>query len=511
MMIAGLILASHVARAGGPAWCKDAQKSDGDMRDLSSNDARTVMKAFVAVSCFPNDEAAAHKADIDQARDAWSKRLGMSDADWGDVADYVKKNDMDWKPDDNMSTREFSEMTPIDQWAAIKHARDDFQGPMDSMYVADILDAKLSEPGRMAFLEYCIAEGDNNEILMAICQADADAFDPKKLFEQVRADTVHSGGIRHKVRMAAYEFPAKLKEFEAKAQQRKGKDPGWKKAWDAAAQARKDWPAIASANADYIALASKMESATVAHSRSMFEGCDDKTYPMLVKAIGTVPAKKFDRMRDIRDSPDHGFAYKALPVALKVPSVNLAAISVVLCKKRIMLSRVLSGALHSVPSIRGPRNFAISKMQDANVQLDDMNAKINWPQLRHPYDSGEYLASAGAVIKSVKKDGNHLVVESAPLMVTFDDCVSEHRSNRIDRISDSGKVEYELICDKTAKRQHDMKWAPFKIGLEYEKILKAGEMFSSTTGGNDTPEDVIAVWASPNAAAPTWMLGGALK
>ncbi|MFT3698557.1 MAG: hypothetical protein QM831_35760 [Kofleriaceae bacterium] len=511
MMIVVASLVSHVAYAGGPAWCKDAQKGGGDMADLTSNDASTVMKAFVSVSCFPSPETEAKKAEIDQARTAWSKRLGMSEADWADVVEWSKQNDYDIKPDQNMSTKEFTEMTPIDQWAAIKRADADVQGPMDAMYVADILDAKLSEAGRMAFLDFCIGSGGNDEILMAICQADADAFDPKKLFEQLKADTMHSGAIRHKLRLLGYEFPTKLKEFQDKAKQKKAADPGWGKAWFEADKARKEWPAIASANADVIALASKMESATLAHSRSMFEGCDDKTYAALAKATSNIAAKRFEKMRDIRDDPFKGFASKALPVALKNPTANLAAVSVVLCNARPNLAKVLSGALHEVPSIRGPRNFGISKMQDASIQLDDMSKKIYFPKLRHPYESGNYLSSAGAVIKSVKKDGDHLVVESQPIMVEFEDCVSEHTGPHIDRITDSGQVYYERICDKTAMKKHDMKWAPFKIDLKYEKVLKPGELFSATYGGNQVPADIIAVWASPNAAAPKWLLGGTLK
>lgn len=509
-VVSAMALATQVAQAGAPAWCKDARKGDGDMRDLSSKDARTVMKAVVALSCFPTPEAEPHRAEIDQARNAWSKALGMSEADWADVAEWSKENDYDLKPADNMSTKEFTEMTPIDQWAAITRASDDAGGNMDAMYVADILDAKLSEAGRMAFLMSCWQQS-NEQIVLAICQGDANAFDQKKLFEQLKADTVHSGAIRHKIRILAYEFPEKLKELQDKMARAKASDPGYGKAWIEAEKARKEWPAIAAANADGLALASKMESAEVSHSRSMFEGCDEKTYGALAKATSNISAKRFEKMRDIRDDPFKGFAHAALPVALKNPAANLAAVSVVLCNQRPNLAKVLSGALHEVPSLRGPRNFGISKMQDASIQLDDMSKKIYFPKLRHPYESGNYLSSAGAVIKSVKKEGGKLIVEAQPLMVEFEDCVSEHTGPHIDRITDSGQVYYELICDKTAKRKHDMKWAPFKVDVRYANVLKPGEMFSVTYGGNEVPADVIAVWASPNAAAPKWLLGGTLK
>jgi len=57
--------------------------------------------------------------------------------------------------------------------------------------------------------------------------------------------------------------------------------------------------------------------------------------------------------------------------------------------------------------------------------------------------------------------------------------------------------------------KHDVSWAPFEINARYEKLLKVGQMFSATYGDKDA--DIIAIWASPKAAAPMWMLGGNLK
>ena len=501
-----IVLARGVASAGTPGWCKDAAKGSPDMGDLQSKDAGKVIKAFVNAECNPNPEVEAHRADIEAARAAWGKRLGMSEGDWADAAAWAKANDYDIKPD--MSTKKLVEMTPIDQWGAIEKAGDDIQGPMDPMYLADVFDAKLSEVGRIALITACMR--DMSEIVWAACQDDVDKIDYNRLYDQLRADSNHNGEIRQKIRILAYELPAKIKEHQAKVVKLKGDDPGWKKAWDIAGKARADWTGIADKNQKYLALAAEMESATLAKSRSMFEDCDKKTYAALGEAVTSqVPAKAFDKMRDVRDDPFKGFAYKALPVAMKHTAVNLASIAVVLCKQREPLVKVLGGALSSTPSLRGPRNFAISKMADASIQLDDMSKKIFWPKVRHPYESGNYLSSAGAQIKSIKKDGDHLVVESAPMIITTDDCVAEHTSNKIERVHDDGRVDYERICDKTAKVKHDISWAPFQISLNYEKVLKPGQVFSSTYGSGGA--DIIAIWSGPNANAPMWLLGGTLK
>lgn len=498
-------LVSGTALAGPAAWCKGAGADKPDMGDLSSKDAHTVLKAFVAAECNPDAEVEAHRAEIEKARAAWSKRLGMSEGDWADAVEYTGGRDYDVKAD--MTTKKFVEMTPIDQWIAIGKAQGDIQGGMDAFYVADIFDAKVSEVGRLELINECIRTDDG--ILWATCQDDIDKLDFSRLFDQLRADANHTGALRQKIRMLAYEMAPRLKEHAEKVAKLQAEDPAWKKAFEIAKSSRTEWATIAAKNAKYLALDAEMDSAFAAKSRSLFDGCDDKTYAALGEAISTVPAKTFAKLHDVRDDPFGGFAFKALPIAMKYPAVNLASIAVVLCNQRQGISKVLGGALSTTSSLRGPHNFAIAKMADANLQLDDMSKKIYWPKVRHPYTSFDYLQSAGANIKSVKKEGDHLLVESAPMMVTQEDCVAEHVGKHIERVRDDGRVDYERICDKTAMVKHNVAWAPFKIDMRYEKLLKPGLVFSASNGGKDA--DVIAIWSGPNATAPSWMLGGKLK
>ena len=406
-------------------------------------------------------------------------------------------HDYDIKPD--MTTKKFVEMTPIDQWIAIGKAHADTQGGMDAFYVADIFDAKLSEVGRLALISECIQEDDG--ILWASCQDDIDKIDYARLFDQLRADANHGGDIRQKIRMLAYLLPAQLKEHAEKVAKLKAEDPAWKKAFEIAASSRTEWATLAAKNAKYLALTSEMESAFVAKSRSMFEGCDDKTYAALGEAMSTVPAKTFAKIHDIRDDPSGGFAYKALPIAMKNPAANIAAIGVVLCNQRVGTARALGGALGSTPSLRGPHNFAISKMADASLQLDDMSKKISWPRMRHPYSGQINLWSAGANIKSVKKEGDHLIVESAPMMVT----------RRIACRSTSASTSSASVMMATSTTNESAtrpRWSSTtsrglrsEIDTRYEKLLKPGLVFSASDGDKDA--DVIAIWSGPNATAPS--------
>src|SRR3569623_1584750 len=383
-------LASGTALAGPPAWCKDASADEPRMSDMGSKDSADVLKAFVAAECHPIAEVEAHRADIEKARAAWSKRLGMAEDDWADAVAYVNLGNDHPKAD--LTTKKLLDLTPLDQWIAMGNANSDSQGGMDAFYVADIFDAKLSEVGRLKLIGDCIRS--DSAIRWESSQVDIDKLD-------------------------------------------------------------------------------------------------------------------FTKMYDVRDDPFKGVSYSALPVAVKFPAVNLAAIAVVICNQRPGIASELGAALASTPGMRGPHNFAISRMADASLQLDDMSKSISWPTMHHPYHDGTYLASAGANIKSIKKHGDHLTIESAPMMVTQEDCVSEHVGKHIERVHDDGRVDYERICDKTAMVKHDVSWAPFEINARYEKLLKVGQMFSATYGDKDA--DIIAIWASPKAAAPMWMLGGNLK
>src|SRR3569833_1979218 len=232
-----VVRASGTALAGPPAWCKDASADEPRMSDMGSKDSADVLKAFVAAECHPNAEVEAHRADIEKARAAWSKRLGMAEEDWADAVAYVNLGN--GNPKAELTTKKFLEMTPVDQWIAMGRADSDSQGGMDGFYVADIFDAKLSEVARLGLIDECIRS--DSAIRWASCQDDIDKLDFTKLFEQVHADSNHSPELRQKIRMTAYGLPSRLKEHAEKVEKRKGEDPAWKKAFVFAVCSRGVW------------------------------------------------------------------------------------------------------------------------------------------------------------------------------------------------------------------------------------------------------------------------------
>src|SRR5262249_48888727 len=146
----------------------------------------------------------------------------------------------------DVSTSDLSVLTPLDQYLMITNVIGDIQGPLDAFYTADIFEPNLSEPGRLAVIEDCIKEDVGHEVNWAVCQDDIAHFDAKKLLDQVRTDTKHGGELRMKLRMAAYQLPAKLQSHADAVAALRKQDDGWRKAFDIAAKARVEWTSTVS-------------------------------------------------------------------------------------------------------------------------------------------------------------------------------------------------------------------------------------------------------------------------
>jgi hypothetical protein len=507
-----LAIGAGSARADTPAWCKEAHAESPRLDHLASKDVREVLRAFVGAACAPTAESDAHRAEIEQARAAWAARLGLQESDWRDVAAYVASayyND-DTRVRTEPSTPDLAAATPIDQYVVIKRAIADMSSVFDAVYLADVFDSRLSEPGRLAFLEDCLRDEWNLGVLWAVCEEDFARFDAARLFAQVRSDTAQPGELRMKIRLGAYRLPERIKAHREAVAKLMASDEAWKKVFELAQKARAEWTAAVGGEAKLLATVTKLDSATLARSRKLFEGCDAETMPALADAASRIPAKTFTNMKDIRDDPFHGFAKQALPLVVRDPRFHLAAIGVAECQARPNLGNVLASALKRGPGARGPRDYALGRIATSDIQLDKVGATIVIPQTRRPYASrGAAPASVGGAVERVTKSGDELVVKLQPLMVKRDDCVQEHRTNRVERIRDDGKVMYELQCDQTATVVHDEQWSPLKVSARYQALIKPGVVISVV--GDQGANDLVAVWPSVKSPVPSWVFGGGVK
>jgi len=525
-VVAGLVSAwCSTAFAGAPAWCKgqDFKESASNFgRITQTQDYVDKVRVIVEMSCPSEQDMDETRPEIEKVRAQVSKDLFMNDADWADAVEYVAGKGFS-STDIPITEKTLGGLTPIDQYAAIKQGfrNDSGYDGADDIYIADSLEGVLTETGRLGFLEKCAGDGgvgrdDYGVVRWAICADDVAKFDGTKFANELRLDTAHPAMYRTMLHIRAGEVMAGLKDVAAKKQKLIKRDDAYQKVFDTAAKGMADWRKGIGTQKDLLQLVTDMDSATFFHSRKQLAGCEDRTGKALADAASKFPAKTFTGMHDIRDDPFAGFAHKAGPVLVNNPQFNLAATAFALCQPKTATSGYLAAFLQEVPGVRGPRSAAFSAVFGQKFELDDTHAKdVPVPQIGpRPYNaSGGSPSSAGGAVESVKpgtgdKKGVMIVTLQAT-KITQEDCVKEHRTNRIVAITSGGELQYEIICDKTAMVTHDNTWAPFKITPGTAKWLKPGVVFSAI-GANDDQE-VMAVWPSKTAKLPSLLFGGALK
>ncbi|HEX8112033.1 MAG TPA: hypothetical protein VF516_30080 [Kofleriaceae bacterium] len=507
----GMLAATGTAWAAPATWCKDVRVDPGALHALESKDPGDLIKALVSAECNPTREIEAHRDELEQARASWSRRLGMTEADWSDAVAYATTPVYAIRA--GMLARSLAAASPLDQYAVILNASEP-TADMDALYAADLFEPNLSEAGRFAFLERsCVRAAPvdaygmtGTEVIWAICQPDIDRMDVAKLLAEIHSDTTHDGALRMKLRIDAYELSAALKRHLAEVEQMKARDDASKRLFTLASQAREAWSASAGKNTRLLELVLAMDSAALTQSRKQLEGCEESTAAALAEAVAAIPASSFAGMYDDRGHPDAGFATVAGPVLATSPAVLLAAGAALRCAPKADLAAYLHDIVDLGAPSRGPRNAALARIKSTRIRYDNANARLVYPQPR-PY-GGHYLSeifqarSLGGVVKSVQKHGDTLKVEIKQTFIRTLDCTRSHKTGRISKINADGRVEYEDVCDRSELRTHSDTWNAFELSARYAAWLKPGVMFSATG------KDVIAVWPSATAKTPSIVLGG---
>jgi hypothetical protein len=514
-----LALASPVAAAP-PAWCKGVTEP-ANLSQLSSTDIKDMLRAFVRAVCVPTPEVEHHRGEIEAARQAWTKRLGMIEADWADVVGYVPiRYDHSIRVDP--STDVLAGAAPIDQYAIIMRVVDLPREPydkIDAMYAADMFESNLSQIGRFAFLNttcfdkdrYPAVDNDGmlgTEVNWAICQADFERFDLAKFFDEVRAAKAE-GAVKMMLRVAAFDLTKRVKDHAADVQAMLKRHEATRKVFEVAAQARAEWSSGIGKNTKLLDLVLAMDSARLAQSRKQLEGCGEKTAAALAEAVATLPAKAFPVVFDDRDNQRAGFASAAGPVLMQSPAVNLASIAYVQCAPDSSIAEFLKDSLANGPGFRGPRNAALGAIKGAKIVYDKMSVTLRFPEPR-PYgrafpEGHVSVSSRGGVVAAIKRKGEVLSARLEQRLMKFETCVKSHSTGRIQQVRDDGSVVYERVCDKSGTEVQDQTEKDFELEATYASWIKPGVRFSAVG------KDVIAVWPSKNAKAPSMVLGAAVK
>jgi hypothetical protein len=506
-----MLATTEAAWAAPAAWCKGVQVDPGTLRALERKDPGDLIKAFVSAECNPTSEIEAHRDELETARAQWSKRLGMTEAEWSDAVAYATTQVYAIRA--GMTAKSLAAASPLDEYAVIMKASEP-TADMDALYAADMFEPDLSEAGRFAFIaRSCVRAAPvdaygmtGSEVIWAICQADIERMDIAKLLGEIHADTTQDGALKMKLRLDAYELSAALKSHLAEVEQIKQRDNASKRLFTLASQARDAWSSSVGKNTRLLELVLAMDSATLMQSRKQLEGCEESTAAALAEAVSTLPASSFAGMYDDRGHPNAGFAAIAGPVLATSPAVLLAAGAFLRCAPKADISAYLHDIVDLGAPSRGPRNAALARIKSTKITYDNANAKLVYPPPK-PYGE-HYLSeifqarSLGGVVKSVQKHGDTLKVEIKQTFIRTLDCTRSHKTGRISKINADGRLEYEDVCDRSELRTHDNTWNALELSARYAAWLKPGVMFSAAG------KDVIAVWPSAAAKTPSIVLGG---
>jgi hypothetical protein len=492
LVLAGAWTAPSLATAA-PAWCnvEGAQKlAVSSLDDLySEDDPRDALMTLVAATCYPDSDAKAQAKQIETTRQAWSKKLAMTDADWADAADWAQRPQVERNSPSIYATekRAWTAFTPIDQYGAILNSTmGDSSKVTDAEYLVDALGDKLTETGRFAYISLCIQER-SGPVRWAMCQPDIAALNLTKLATELRGDTQHNGYQRMTIRLAVFESGPKLAEHANRVKELKAKDPAYAKMFTLAEGAWKSW---ASVDASLVALMTNIDDARVTNSRKASEGCEAKTWDAWKRVVGGIPAKSFAALKG---EDNWSFFSPAIALILNNPNGYLAGLALNQCgmlnKDTNYLVRELGENLGSWPGFRGPRGASHTTILTAGLELDDRDQRIEYPDLERPWLHRQTGSSGGGkgVVASMKTSGAKTTIEFKKEKVKQTRCTKGHYTNRVTQITSSGSIIYQYIC--TAEVNETIIVAPFPpatVNSRYVEALKVGMLVTVV-------EDVVAV------------------
>jgi hypothetical protein len=501
-----------------PAWCSTpgladyVQRNNADVDDaLEKENPIFALDDLVIATCSSDPQVQEHKGELDGARAYWNKQLDMSDGDWGDVAQWAMLTQSMRYPrlgnlrlEDDARKKPWSSYDAFDQYLAIAGA----DTRSDIAYLTDAMGDKLSMLGRFAFVEQCLQGSDAREVRWAVCQPDIAALDFGKLAGELRAARDRDGAARTLIRLEVMNTKSALTAHAAEVKALVAKDEAYGKLFAIAEATRADWPKHA--NPQLLALALAMDDARVTNSRKAYAGCADPTWAAWTAAVGKLPAKTFENMRDDPNN-GHTFTDQALPQIVADPDAWLASYAYVTCRAadQDRLVYALSSYVQNMPGFRGPRTASVMAIGAAKLELDDRNARIEmpfadrseWFHVGAPNDSGW----GHGPVSQAKTAGGKLHVEFVTKMVKQTQCAESRETNHVTQIDADGTVRYQYVCVRSEVVTVNKGSDPQDVDARYAAGVKPGATVSLL--GNV----VQAVWTRDGAATPTDVFGVPVK
>jgi hypothetical protein len=385
-------------------------------------------------------------------------------------------------------------------------------GSTDPAYFVDALGSKLTEGGRVAWINWCLKQ--DKPVVWATCQGDIDALDGNKLAAELRAASGHAGRDRMLIRLEYDEVKGKLAAHAADVKKLIAKDPIYGQMFDIAKKQYSGWKA----SADVVALQVAMEDALISQSRKASDGCGDKTWKAVLASVSKIPAKTFQLHRKEKEETTvylwrmNGVVASGL---LSEPDEYLAVNAHAMCKDMTSTANddMLMGLIYSVglrwSGFRGPRTAAQTRIFQANLKPDDRGARIDYPDIARFWfgdhnNAGSGEGGYGTVTKRAPKGGKvhfefqkHKHQEYVSL-----NCKS---TGRIQAIRDNGEIVYEETCADSKLITTMEGQDPLDISGDTAKAVKPGMVVDIEHGV------VLVAWPNEKSDTPSLILGQPVK
>lgn len=503
------LLAAHTATArAAPAWCKagDERPSYYLKTLYSETDPQDAMLGLVAASCYPEDDLAGQEGVIAKLRLAWSKKLGLEEADWADVSEWAHLP-RHLRGDPRIDVRDrkaaWSTYSPLDQYGALSSAD---IGDTDAAYLADAFGEKLTQLGRLGYVAQCLSTSkDSPAVTYAMCATDAAALDLAKLATEIRGDTTHGAADRMAARFVAYDVLSKRPELTEAIGALRAKDEAYDAMFALGEKAHARWPKT---DARWIALMNDLDDARITGSRKKSAGCVDRTWEAWKVVVGAIPARK---LATIHPEPGKEFIPQLVGMMTSDANGYLVSLAMEQCafleNKEDALSRTIGYAIGRWPGLRGPRTATQTAILTADLKLDDRDASLDYPDVKRAWIGGDGNVGNfgfGAIAK-IEIAGERATVTFAKQKVTQTRCTRGHYTSRISQIMTDGTVVYYYECDKEIIETIEVEpYAPMKFGARYAAGLKPGMTVRIM-------DDVAAVAFPKGKTMPSLVTGVAVK
>ena len=495
--------AGAVAKHPVPAWCKTTINESASIENATSRErADWALDAIVSLMCSENrgDDVERRWADLEDAHAFWSKRLMMTDADWGDAVPWSLESPQQ-RGTASVAYKKKDGLFGLD--ALQQYNLMGSYSFLDRHYFADALGTQLSETGRMSYVEQCLDSDKVGE--WAICHPDLLALDAKKASAELRTATSRTPIDRITLRLrldgVVQAIPGRVAAVKALI----AKDPAYGTLFAFGPAAHKAW---AARKGEGLEVAAAADDARLTGSRKAIAGCMGRTWKGLEAALARMSAKDF---ADLLDEPGRNVLQKSLSVMLDDVDFYLAASAFASCAavsdEVDYLVRVLGSELRFRPGYRGPRTSAHSAMIAANLELDDRDARIEFPAFdRSWFESNTTSGESGrGTVASAKPDGDKVVVTFTKEMAKSRICANWRGTNRIIGINQDGSFRFDSVCTSFKWEVYDAASPPQTVLARYAGTLKPG-VFASIVDGA-----VLMTWTKEGASVPLSVLGVPVK